>query len=98
MAELLSADLFDQDKLEEQQEDGHEGESASLKHLCSEMYARISSFLQIDASLLEDQNNGGLVRQAQQQTQRSLDIIREALDRYSYVLCLLHDTTLTLWG
>ena len=96
--ETLSKDLFDQDKLDapprvdgaedrggetaataaeaEGQSDAVEDEGSLLKHLCSEIYARISAFLQ-------ERPSNDLLRNVQRQTQTSLEVIREALDRYS---------------
>lgn len=111
--ETLSADLFDQTKLdahdglpkktvkdnntikndisngdeegggemevEEQEREGEKEEDPSLKHLCADIYTRISSFLR-------DEPPNDQLRQVQVQTRRSLDVIREALDRYSFVI------------
>jgi hypothetical protein len=95
--EVLAEDLFDEDRLLNQaplsesagagthdsgaSRGADQQEEPSLKHLCAEIYARISAFLQ-------DAPPSDLVRRVQEQTQRSLGIIREALDRYSYVLVL----------
>lgn len=97
--ETLSKELFDQDRLEEppsiadsnkstREEDNRgraepedegervEREDAALKHVCSEIYARISAFLQAPAP-------NDRLRDVQRQTQTSLKVIREALDRYT---------------
>jgi hypothetical protein len=92
--EVLAEDLFDEDRLLNQaplsdsagagthdsgaSRGADQQEEPALKHLCAEIYARISAFLQ-------DAPPSDLVRRVQEQTQRSLGIIREALDRYSYV-------------
>lgn len=79
MGEVLAEDLFDQDKLEGAKTDV-DGDDVALKHLCSEIYARISSFLQ------EDFPPDDRLRQVQTQTHKSLGIIRQALETYSYVI------------
>ncbi len=58
------------------QGEGVEFEDPALKHLCSEIYARISAFLQ-------DEPPDQKLRDVQRQIQTSLRVIREALDQYS---------------
>ncbi len=77
--ETLAEDLFDQATLEKSPEEPVPTEDASVKHLCAEIYARISAFLQ------DDFPNNERLRDVQSQTRQSLDVIRQALDRYTYI-------------
>lgn len=83
-AELLANDLFDSTKLERSPTDGDESIS-SLKHLCSEIYARISAFLTDDPPSHFTSQQKELLERVKRQTQTSLGVIREALNRYSFV-------------
>ena len=74
--------IFEHDKLAQPSNVTANGdnnqEEASLGHLGAEIHARISAFLAVNA------DNDEALRQVQVQTRKSLGVIREALDRYSY--------------
>ncbi|KAI9884821.1 MAG: ATP-dependent RNA helicase dbp4 [Watsoniomyces obsoletus] len=76
-AETLAEDLFDQSTLDESPDEPSSTEDASVKHLCADIYARISAFLQ------DDFPDNERLRDVQLQTRRSLKVIEEALNRYT---------------
>ncbi|KAI9827142.1 MAG: hypothetical protein M1832_005278 [Thelocarpon impressellum] len=81
MPEILSEALFDQARHDVEGDGegkGRAGEQVNdLKHICKVLHARVSAFLQHDA--VDDER----LRMVQGQTTASLEVIREALQRYS---------------
>ena len=82
MPEILSNPISRQDKLDGlcniTANGGSDQDEASLAHLGAEIHARVGAFLAVNA------NDDEALRQVQVQTRKSLDVIRQALDRYSY--------------
>lgn len=60
---------------------GNERYRQDLQKLCAEQYALVAAFLEEDAS-------SPLLHNVQQQTRRTLEVAKEALTRYRYVVLL----------
>ncbi|KAI9789808.1 MAG: hypothetical protein M1816_005725 [Peltula sp. TS41687] len=85
---MLADDLFDSSKLDlppaaNANDNPTNPESSSLKHLCSDIYARISAFLSSDPPPDTPAEQIALLERVKRQTQTSLTVIRDALNQYS---------------